>query len=227
MQTFAIITFLITSVAFSTGQPVVERFATRPTLPVKVDLLLSGYVTKHVHNGGNDTISAIVTDNRGLDEGTAGVTIRVSSDAGKLLWQHNFGFNLSSLPSGNSASVSCHPGLPLILVSHHGYKWDNSGKLLLFDHAEKGPVVREYISATQDLLPELKKQEGFPADYKYWIFPRSFSEKGVIFSCVPMQKAEAQAAHPVAQDQPWYQIEGMLGQDFHIIPIKVSESHGE
>jgi hypothetical protein len=196
-------------------------FSLPESLPFTVSLVLpeSVSVAAHKKTDSGDSIHARIGDSEG-----AGMLVEVSDSRGNTLWSHDFGSNLSA-PEGNEIEVSYQPNSRLLLVHYQGYKWDHAHKLLFVDPDHKPPSVREYSTAEKDILPLLKRQKDFASDYNYWIYPIRFTERGMEFECIPIQKPERQAAHPFAQDQQWYLVTATVDAKRKIIPTDVKATH--
>lgn len=211
---------LLLLVAAASAQPARTPFTLPRQLPVTVSLVVpsGGSVTSHEKTEMGDSVAA-----RLVGDETPGLVVEVSDLAGRILWRHDFGF--SSSQEGSLIKVSCHPSLPMLLVEYHGYKWNHAHKLLFIEHATARPRVREYSAAKTDILPFLRRQKGFEADYEYWIYPSGFTPRGVTFECILLQKPERKAAHPFAQGQQWFSITATVSDAFKISPTDVSGTH--
>ncbi len=150
--------------------------------------------------------------------------VEVSDFGGHTLWSHDFGFNLSA-SGGNEIEVCYQPNAHLLLVHYQGCKWDHAHQLLFVDPDHEPLSVSEYSAAEQDILPLLKRQKDFDADYNYWIYPLRFTGQGVEFECIPLQNPERQAVHPFAQEQHWYLVTATVDAKRKIVPVDVKATH--
>lgn len=211
---------LLLIAATTSAEPKRVPFTLPRRLPVSVSIVLPDVdsVLSHKKTATGDRIAAKLTDIE-----TEGLVVEISDSAGRVVWRHDFGFNSSQ--ESNSIEVACHPTLPLILVEYSGYKWDHDHKLLFIEHVTPHQVVREYTGAKADILPILRRQKGFEADYEYWIYPSGFVPQGVTFECIPLEKPERQAVHPFAQDPQWFRVTATVSDAFKISPTSVTSTH--
>lgn len=195
-------------------------FALPEPLPFTVSLVLpeSVSVAAHEMTDSGDSIRARIGDS------SPGMFVEVSDHKGNTLWSHDFGSNLSA-PEGNTITVSYQHKSRLLLVHYQGYKWDHAHTLLFIEPDHQPPSVLEYSTAEKDILPLLKRQKDFAGDYHYWIYPLRFTDRGVEFECIPSQKPDRQAAHPLAQDQQWYLVTATVDSKRKIIPTDVKTAH--
>ena len=216
----AFITLLCLLPVAATAEPHKVPFSLPESLPFTVSLVLpkSVSIAAHEKTEGGDSIRAFIGDS------DPGMLVEVSGPKGNTLWSHDFGSNLSA-PEGNTITVSYQSKSRLLLVHYQGYKWDHAHKLLFIEPDHQPPSVREYSTAEKDILPLLKRQKDFAADYKYWIYPLRFTERGIEFECIPSQKPERQAAHPFAQDQQWYLVTATVDAKRKIITTDVKATH--
>jgi len=197
------------------AEPNKMRFELPKSLPLTVSLVLpkSGAVVAHEKTADGDKIRAQIPD----DE-NAGMLVEISDSKEQRRWRYDFGFN-SSRSDGCEIEVSYQPALRLLLVHYYGYKWDHEHKLLFVETGESSPVIREYDAAQKDILPVLKRRKDFPQGFEYSIRPYRFTERGIEFSCIPLQLPERQSVHPFAQDEPWYVVSTTVGPDRKVKPI--------
>lgn len=216
----AVLTLLCLLPVAAIAEPHKIPFSLAESLPFTVSLVLpeSVSVAAHEKKESGDSIRARIGDS------SPGMFVEVSGPKGDILWSHDFGSNLSA-PEGNTITVSYQHKSRILLVHYQGYKWDHDHKLLFIEPDHQPLSIREYSTAEKDILPLLKRQKDFAADYHYWIYPLRFTDRGVEFECVPRQKPERQTAHPFAQDQKWYLVTATVNQKRRIIPTDVKATH--
>lgn len=137
---------------------------------------------------------------------------------GQQVWKRDFGYNLSAAP-GCSVSLSFHPQGKVLIVSYVGYKSSHQHTLLFVDKTAFMYTIREYSEAAQEIESFLKKQPGYQAHSKYWIYPTKFSGHEIVFSCIPLTPHQSNLPHPFDQEHPWYDITASVDKDFKIAPV--------
>jgi len=204
------------------AEPLTLLFDTPKTIPVSINLVLpggDGTILSHEKTEEGDSAVARIGEDGGI-----GMLVEITDIHGKKIWHHDFGYNDSAAP-GCRVTVSCHPKLPVILVHYYGYKWDHDHRLLFIETNGSGAAVREYLASSTDVLPILKRQKECAPDYDYWIHPARFIGDQITFACIPLQKEEKQPAHPLAQDQQWYDVTASIDSGFKITPTDARPTH--
>ncbi|MBK1884796.1 hypothetical protein JIN85_20470 [Luteolibacter pohnpeiensis] len=213
---------LLLSAVSASADPLITQFKQPDSFPLSFRLSLPQHSTviSHVQTDTHDTITAKIDDDRGEC-----MVVEAIDGAGKCIWSRDFGYDMSANPGGCSAALSFHPEVSALIVSYHGYKSNHAHSLLFLDKSKTEYKVREYASEAPDIIPFLKKQQGYEDDYKYWICPSRFSGNNVIFSCIPLERPESGFPHPLAQGLRWFDITASLSEDFKLTPISATISH--
>lgn len=176
-------------------------------------------VVSHKQEDGAEVITARLEDDR-----KGKMVVEAVDSAGKRVWHHDFGYNFSAAP-GCSVSVQFHPDLMAVIVSYHGYKWDNAYKLLFVEKHASGHVIREYPKDAQEIRAYIEKLPDFSKGFKYWIHPQKFVGQGLEFECIPLTPPDSNAPHPLAQDGRWFNVKASLDKDFLIVPTGSEGRH--
>lgn len=189
-------------------------------LPYTISLVVpeSASVLAHELSVEGDSIQARI------EVSSPGYLVEVSGPLADTLWSHDFGSGPSG-SEGNTITVSYEPAAHLLLVHFQAYKWDHAHKLRFIGLDHQPPSVWEYSTAQQDILPLLSGREDFAAGHEYWIYPLRFVGSAVEFQCIPLNRPEAQAPHPFAQDQQWYRVTAWMDGKRKATPVKVDPVH--
>ena len=223
MKAYALLLLLLLSPGDAGAETYGVPFKQPEKFPLRINLLLpkqGSTLLSHEQKEDGDTITARIEEG---DELT-GMLVEAVDVHNRRLWQHDFGYNASAVP-GCAVSVSFHPQLAALIVTYQGYKWDHAHKLLLLEKIGATCKVREYSKDAPDIVPFLKKQPGFSSEYTYWVYPERFAGTDLVFSCIPLALPDRQTAHPLAQEQSWFEINAAMNSEFKITPLHAKASH--